>query len=295
MKRTLRIIIPLLVIALFVITGCASNQSSRSSSTTPSIMPAPAPTAVLPSLGLAEKGTTGSSDSYGGNGTSDTDRKIVRTGNITLEVADIGKTMDEVAKVANDLGGYVVSSNRQGNDENNRGSISIRIPSNRFDEALGRLRVLAVKVLQESTNSRDVTEEYTDLKAQLNNLQATEAQYLALLQKAQKVDEVISVQRELSNVRGQIDRIKGRMQYLDRTSEMSMIEVAIQQKASIDDKGWSALQTLMSALSGLVVFVKALVNIIIWIVIFCPIWGIILIVVLVIRHKRNKAKQSAAK
>jgi len=295
MKRTLRIIIPLLVIALFVITGCASNQSSRSPSTVPSIMPAPAPTAVLPSLGLAEKGTTGSSDSYGGNGTSDTDRKIVRTGNITLEVADIGKTMDEVAKVANDLGGYVVSSNRQGNDENNRGSISIRIPSNRFDEALGRLRVLAVKVLQESTNSRDVTEEYTDLKAQLNNLQATEAQYLALLQKAQKVDEVISVQRELSNVRGQIDRIKGRMQYLDRTSEMSMIEVAIQQKASIDDKGWSALQTLMSALSGLVVFVKALVNIIIWIVIFCPIWGIILIVVLVIRHKRNKAKQSAAK
>jgi hypothetical protein len=281
---------------LLVVTGCASSQTTRSTSTAPAYAPSTAvPPAPMPSLGIAEKGTSSAYDSSGGNSTSDADRKIVRTGNISLEVTDIGKTLDEVVKVASDLGGYVVSSNRQGNDENTSGRISIRIPSDRFDEALGRLRTLAVKVLQESTNSRDVTEEYTDLQAQLNNLQATEAQYLALLQKAQKVEEVLSVQRELSNVRGQIDRIKGRIQYLDRTSEMSVIEVSLRQKESIADKGWNPGQTLLSALSGLVVFGKALLNILIWLVIFCPIWGIALAIVLIIRHRRNKAKQTTAK
>ena len=294
MKKTLKIIIPLLAVLLLVVTGCAaSNQSTRSTSTSvPAAMPAPA---TAPSYGIAEKGMGEAADSSAVTGSSDIDRKIVRTGNISLEVDDIGKTMDEIVKIAADLGGYVVSSNRQGNDEYDSGRVSIRIPSDRFDEALGKLRVLAVKVLQESTNARDLTEEYTDLKAQLTNLQATEAQYLLLLQKAEKIDEVIAVQRELSNIRIQIDRIKGRMQYIDRTSEMSMIDISIRQTKSIDSKGWNPGDTLMSALSGLLVFGKVLVNIFIWVLIFCPIWGIALAVVLIIRHRKNKAKQSAAK
>jgi hypothetical protein len=86
-----------------------------------------------------------------------------------------------------------------------------------------------------------VTEEYTDLSSQLRNLQATEQQLLKLMEKATKVDEILSVQKELSNTRGQIEQIKGRMQYLEKTSTTSLIDVLLEQsklnvKFSVDSR-----------------------------------------------------------
>jgi hypothetical protein len=141
-----------------------------------------------------------------------------------------------------------------------------------------------------STNSQDVTEEYADLDAQLRNLQATETRLLALMDKAQKVDEILAVQRELSNTRGQIERIKGRMQYLQRTSDMAIIEVALQAKKSITDTGWKPVETLSSALRGLINFGKVLVDILIWLVIFIPLWAVIGIIVWLVIRKKRKAK-----
>ena len=185
----------------------------------------------------------------------------------------------------------MVSSDKRENKDRVSGRITIRVPAERFDEAFDRLRQLAVDVPYESTDSRDVTEEYTDLKAQLHNLEATEAQYLALLEKADTVKDIITVQRELSNVRREIERIKGRMQYLERTSDMSLIQVSLQETKSLTESGWSASETFKSAVRGLIAFGKVLANIAIWLVIFCWIW--IPILVFVLRRRRRKAKQLA--
>jgi hypothetical protein len=197
--------------------------------------------------------------------------------------------MDSVAVLSRELGGYVVSSNKyKSKDDRLSGMITIRVPAERFDDAFAQLRGLAIDVPYENTSSVDVTEEYTDLEAQLHNLEATEAQYLSLLEKAETVEDILKVQQQLSNVRGQIERIKGRMQYLDRTSDMSLIEISLQEKKSIEKNGWKASDTLLSAVRGLITFLKALANILIWVAIFCPIW--IPIVILVIRWRRKKAK-----
>jgi hypothetical protein len=286
LSKSLKILIPILVIlGLVLAAGCGQA-------------PPPAPTIQAPSEAPSFfKESTGSGGQYSydiaESGNAAIDRRLVKTGYITMEVDDITEAMAGVTSVASALGGYVVSSNESGDKDITYGRISIRVPSDRFDEAFEKLRKLAVKVTNKSTDSQDVTEEYTDLQAQLRNLEATEAQYLELLKKAETVEDTLKVYQQLSNVRSEIERTKGRIQYLERTSDMALIEVNLQKTRAIDGTGWSALETLKSAIRGLAAFGKALANIVIWLAIFSPVWIIILVVVLYFtRWRKKKARTS---
>lgn len=282
MNRLIKIAIPvLLILGLVLAAGCAAKKAV-----------APSPTPPLPPA-AKEYADVSESRTVGVETGGDTDRRIVKTGYLTLEVEDIAEAIADIAGVAKELGGYVVSSNKRGDKDATWGQISIRVPAERFDEAFDKLRKLAVSVPNESTQSQDVTEEYTDLQAQLRNLEATEAQYLELLKKAEKVEDILAVQRELSNVRGQIERVKGRIQYLERTSDMAIIEVNLQRTQPLGQPGWKALETFKSAIRGLSTFGRVLADIAIWLVIFSPVWIIILVVVLYFkRWRKKKAKTS---
>jgi hypothetical protein len=298
-NKLVKILIPVLVIlGLILAAGCASKQTSvKAPSYGGGEIPAPAvPETASSVLGLFSGGNTYEAASYSDvSGESDIDRKIIMNGYMTLEVNDITEAIASVAAIARDLNGYVVSSNKSGDEDITYGRISIRVPSDRFDEAFDRLRKLAVNVPNESTNSQDVTEQYTDLQAQLRNLEATEAQYLELLKKAEKVEDILAVQRELSSVRGQIEQIKGRILYIDRTSDMALIDVNLQKVKPIGGAAWSALQTLKSAARGLVTFGKVLADVLIWLLIFSPVWIIILVVVLYFTRWRHSKARPARK
>jgi PKD repeat protein len=165
----------------------------------------------------------------GGDLTIDADRMIIRTANMQLVVDDVRDTIDKITGLSEDLGGFVVNSSSWKEGERVVGQISIRIPSDDFHYAMGILRSMAVEVNSETTSSQDVTEEYVDLEATLRNLEATETQLLKLMEKAVKVEDILNVQRELSRVQQDIERTKGRMQYLERTSAMSLIQVLLEQ------------------------------------------------------------------
>ena len=158
-----------------------------------------------------------------------TERMIVRSGNMRLVVNDVAETIDRIAGITGDFDGYVVSSNRWKEGERLVGAITIRVPAEYFDTVMRTLRGLAVEVRSENTSSQDVTEEYVDLSAKLQNLEATEEQLLRIMEKAEKVEDILDVQRELSRTREEIERTKGRMQYLERTSETSLIEIQLEQ------------------------------------------------------------------
>jgi hypothetical protein len=281
-NKLIKIVIPILLILSLVLTaGCAAKKAV-----------APPPTPPLPPAAkeYADRAQSGTVTVETGG---DIDRRIVKTGYLTLEVDDIANAIADIAGVAKELGGYVVSSNKQGDKDAIYGRISIRVPAERFNEAFDRLRKLAINVPNESTQSQDVTEEYTDLQAQLRNLEATEAQYLELLKKAETVEDMLAVQRELSNVRREIERVKGRIQYLERTSDMALIEVNLQKTQPLGQPGWSALKTFKSAIRGFTTFGRVLADIAIWLVIFSPVWIIILVVVLYfMRWRKRKVKTS---
>ena len=158
-----------------------------------------------------------------------TERMIVRTGDMSLVVEDVPTAIEQIIELADDFGGYVVSSKKWKEGERLAGSITIRVPAEHFNDAMRALSKLAVEVTSESTSSKDVTEEYVDLSAKLHNLEATEEQLLRIMEKAETVEDILSVQRELSKTRGEIEQTKGRMQYLERTSETSLIQVHLEQ------------------------------------------------------------------
>jgi len=295
-NKLVKILIPVLVIlGLILAAGCSAKEEALpmppyASGAMP--VPAAAPNSPL-SIFKGDAYETASSYATAESDGTDIDRKIIRNGYMTLEVNDITVALVSVAAIATDLNGYVVSSNKSGALDITYGQISIRVPSDRFDEAFDKLRKIAVNVPNESTNSQDVTQEYTDLQAQLRNLEATEAQYLEILKKAEKVEDILAVQRELSNVRGQIEQVKGRIQYIERTSDMALIDVNLTKVKPIGGTAWSALETLKSAARGLVSFGKALADVLIWVAIFSPIWIIILVVVLYFtRWRKARARTS---
>jgi hypothetical protein len=216
---------------------------------------------------------------------------------MSLIVADVAVARDEIASLATRLNGYVVSSSISGTEENIRGYIAIRVPDEEFDNALTELRALSVRVSSEQTNAQDVTEQYIDLQARLGNAEATEQQYLVLLDKADDVEDILRIYEKLSQIRSEIEQLKGQIQYLERTTSMSYIGISLQPEASTKPLAsiWSALEVLKSAVRGLVATSQVLASIAIWLLIFIPVWGTILgIVIWRIRRRRQQKTTPSA-
>jgi PKD repeat protein len=158
------------------------------------------------------------------------ERMIIRSGDMSLVVTDVSTAVQEINTMANTYEGFVVSSNIWQDRDIMMGSISIRVAAEYFDTALSALRNLAVDVSSESTYGQDVTDEYVDLEAKLRNLEASEAQLLRLMEEeTESVSDILQVQRELVNTREDIERTKGRMQYLEQSASLSLISVRLEQ------------------------------------------------------------------
>ena len=155
------------------------------------------------------------------------ERMIVRNGRIELTVGDVPAAVESVGAVAGQVGGVVLTSNVREQDGQPHATLSLRVPSARYDEVMRELRRLAVKVDAESSEAEDVTEQFADLALQVRNLEATETQYLELLKRATSVQEILDVQQRLGEVRTQIERLKGRMNALQRRSDFSRIDVTL--------------------------------------------------------------------
>jgi len=274
MKRL--IIVLSLIVLLLVPVACAKAPEG--------VAPTPAPAPIPPDRDEAfAPGALPSTE----------ERMIVRTGEMSLVVEDVVGARDEIAQLAARYDGYVVSSQISGEEQEMRGYISIRVPDDKFESALAELRDLAVRVTSESTASRDITEEYVDLQSRLKNAEATESQYLALLGKATNVEDILRIYERLSQVRREIEQIKGRMQYLERTSSMSLITVRLKPEATAKPlvrAGWNIVEIFKSAIRGLTTAGQVLGTIAIWLLIFSPIWGTILGIVYWRLRKRRKAQ-----
>ena len=152
-------------------------------------------------------------------------RIIVRTVEMGLVVADVSVGVDSVADLARELGGWVVSSDRS---QKHNGFISVRVPAEKLDDAIQRLRALAVEVNFEVSSSKDVTDEFVDTTARLKNLEATEGALLRLLDRAEKVEDALKVQNELTRIQGEIERLQGRIKFLEQTAAFSLINVSLE-------------------------------------------------------------------
>jgi hypothetical protein len=258
-----KLMLLLLVVSLLVAAACSSGNTvpPRSTTTAYSQGAIPAPTTITMAPPAAQSGslfggkgeapppvvitqtpypatttTTAPSFAAESNGSLvPEERMVIRTANLQLVVKDVAAAVDQITGLASTYGGFVVSSNTWQDSGRTMGNISFRVTAENFDAAIAALHNMADDVRSESTSGQDVTEEYTDLNAQLTNLQAAEAQLLKLMQQAGDVADILKVQQELVQTRGQIEQIKGRMQYLEQSSAMSLIQVNLEQsKLSVE-------------------------------------------------------------
>jgi hypothetical protein len=162
------------------------------------------------------------------------ERKIIRNAELSLETDEPQKAMQRVASIAEARGGFVVTSEsrQQAGADGGKAyeiiTMEARVPAAQFDAALNDIRAVGSRVTAEKITGQDVTEEYIDLEARLRTQRALEAQLLDIMKQARQVSEAITVQRELANVRTEIERVEGRRRFLENQASLSTIKVTLQ-------------------------------------------------------------------
>ena len=205
-----------------------------------------------------------------GETAAEVDQRIIKTGYITLQVNNVHESVEAITSIADQLDGFVQSSNAGENYDGTRyGSITIRVPAEQYEDALQQIRDAGLKVVDESTDAQDVTEQFTDLQARLGVAQEQELAYLNLLNRAASVSDLLEVQRELSNVRANIESLQGQIQYLENRTSLSTITVSLEELPSValPTKPFQPGSTVSDALQSVVVVFQFIVEAIIWIVI----------------------------
>ncbi len=191
---------------------------------------APAPPGVKTEpMPMPVPGQPGGAAARAGAGAERPDAVVIYTAELTLAVFEVQKSIEEVAAIAKRQGGFLAKRDDQ--------SITVRVPSTHFDQTVKDLEAVG-DVLHRNVTAEDVSEEFHDLQIQLRNLMAMRERLVALLAKASKVEEAIAVEKELGRVAGEIDRIQGRMKFLEDRARMSTITVRLSPRApSTIDKG----------------------------------------------------------
>jgi hypothetical protein len=203
------------------------------------------------------------------------DRMIIRTAQLTVEVTMMEQALAEARAIASRGGGFVSASNtrveRVNDQDRTIADLTIQVRSDVADAALSDLRKLG-KVTTETSGSQDITEEYTDLDSNLRNLQASESAILKLMDKATRIEDVLALQRELTNIRGQIERIQGRKRFLERRSDMATITLSLRlppvdvsrplgtgawDPIAVAQRGWQASLALLHGAAEVLIVVAA--------------------------------------
>ncbi len=275
----------LILLTVLILGACASAAPHLVSYSESSAGMAPEAPKEAPSADYETYGYNSSLDSSNAG----IQRLVIQNANITISVEDPGASMERISKLAQELGGYVVSKNLYQQTLSNdlkvpRASITIRVPAEKLTDALIQIRAESQQdPLNESSDSQDITSEYTDLEARLRNLENTEAQLNQIMDEAQKIEDILAVHNQLVQIREEIEITKGRIQYFDQSVALSAISVDLMADEAVQPLtigSWQPKGIAKNAIQALINTMKFLANAAIWIVIYLiPILLILYLVV----------------
>jgi hypothetical protein len=238
------------------------------------------------------------------------DRLVIRTATLTMVVMDPAASVREISLLAEEMGGYVVNSYvyqtvfGEAQIVADQGSISIRVPSRRFEEALERIKGTAVEVRNENKQGEDITQQYIDLESRVRNLEAAEAELREIMASAVKTEDVLAVYAQLVQIRGEIETNKGQMQYFEQSSAFASISIELVPDVAdqpADFGKWLPLVTARESLESLVrslqfladVAIRFLIAVLpVLVIIGLPIW---LVLRAIVRRRSRRASVAEVK
>jgi hypothetical protein len=208
------------------VAGAAGGSTTRDSANLPAASAAPAPAGV-------QSGSGSGSNAVGGSGNEValvSDAKIVRTGSLELDVADVARAVSGGRDAIRALGGYIGASQQQQSGDQTIATVTYRIPAARWEDALTALRGLGSEVA-EKTDATEVTAQIVDLDARIRNLKASEQALVGYAEKAPKVSDLLEIQSRLTDTRGQIEQLTAQQANLQDQAAMATLTVTFGVKA----------------------------------------------------------------
>ena len=195
---------------------------------------------------------------------AEVERKIIMRANLSIEIKNIDEVDSRITKLTENYNGYIAdSSNWQNQNKQKFYRYQLRIPADNFNQILSELDSENFgQVLSRSVSGQDVTEEYMDLDIRLRNLVAQEERYRQLLDKAEEVEEILKIEKELTRVRTDIERLQGRQNYLDNQINYSTITVDFRQPEPISSGTPGIIKALRNALNTMVKHIYQIITLI---------------------------------
>src|SRR5213593_904696 len=266
----------LLIAAPLLLTACSGQGASAPGGTTAQGrgsevgMPVPAPAVD------AAAGYGGSPASAPNQGIPTVvlsgDRNLILTAKIDMRSKDPWATRDRAQAIATGLGGDVLNLSQSGTADTRSASLTIRVPSARFGDALQQLKSLDGEVQTSGVSAQDVTDQFVDLQARLTAKQAEEQRYLAILNRANTIDEILKVDASLANVRTQIEQLTAQINSIKQRTDFSTISMSISTLSILPGdttgKAWDPAKTVGRALAALGAMMQVFADAVIWLVVF---------------------------
>ncbi len=225
------------------------------------------------------------------------ERKIIRNADLTLEANSPEEAQQKIASIVNGKGGFVVESTQSSSDAQattrETVAMTIRVPAEKFDETLNEIRQNANRVIVETVKGEDVTEEYIDIEARLKAKKALEEQFLEIMKRSNSVEDALNVQRELAEVRGEIEQIEGRKRFLENQASLSTIKITLQSPTafSANSSGffYQLKESIGSGYSAALNFILILITILIALLPFLLL--VVLPICLILRYFWSKRRK----
>jgi hypothetical protein len=225
--------VALLLVVALVLAACSREGDGAQGGGDVSVR-GPVESAAKPGAGALPAGDAAVGKAVSGEVVpeEDFDRKIVKTADLGITSDDVRDGTARAQQIASKHGGTIVSSQTYRADNTVYADLVVAVPSGEFEDTLDELRGLGEKVTTDTVSGQDVTEEYVDLQSRERNLLAAEQSLLDLYGRAADVQDALSIQRELTVVRGEIEQVQGRIQYLKQSSDTSQISLSIRPVSS---------------------------------------------------------------
>lgn len=257
-----------------------------------------------------ESGGSNTTIQDGSRGLVAVERIVIQNADVAIVVADVEARMKDIQVMAQEMGGFVVSSNLYQNYTSNyievpEGQVVIRVPSEKLEEALEQIKKDVVEVQNEARSGQDVTAEYVDLKSRLKNLEDAEKQLSKILENATETEDVVNIFNQLAYYREQIEVVKGQIKYYDEAAALSAITIRIIAEETIQPieiGGWEPKGVARDAIQDLIFFYQEFANFLIrfflkilpqWITIGVPLYLVFIGGRALFRKMRGKKKVEA--
>jgi hypothetical protein len=301
--RTIRSFLFLIAIAM-LIAACGGSTAASG----------PAAQAAGETVGNGGKGLSGGADGAppanpepgsgvgGGQIAAVDDAKIIRTGTMSIEVKDVGAASRTARDAIVGLGGYVGASTTSNDGEQPSAQITYRIPAAKWETALDLLRGLnglTTKVVTEHTEAVEVTSQVIDLQARIANLRASETAFQGIAAKATKISDVLEVQAQLTQTRGEIERLTAQLKDLNDRAGYASLTVQYNVPilaVEVAQKGWDPASVFDEASASMVSVLQGLATAAIW---FAIVWlpilliiGLVLVIALAIARRLGYGRRT---